>query len=87
MNVVRKILKYILYFLLPAISYFVLSLILGSITINGTESHEDSNKSIFLASNGVHLDIVIPKGNINSTLLSDLNHYSNENYLAIWMGR
>ncbi len=86
MKIIRKIVKYGLYFLLLPISYVVVSLILSSITIDKKETREPSNKIIYLASNGVHLDIVIPKDNIDALVLSDLNHYPNESYLAFGWG-
>lgn len=86
MKIVRKILKYVLYFLLIPILYLVVSLILSSITIDRDEINEIPNNTIYLASNGVHLDIVFPKENLDSILLSDLRYYPNENYLAFGWG-
>jgi uncharacterized protein (TIGR02117 family) len=45
-----------------------------------------SDKNIYLSTNGVHLNIVIPKDNIDSTLLAGLQRNENENYLSFGWG-
>ncbi|WP_296622390.1 DUF2459 domain-containing protein [Marivirga sp.] len=86
MKIVKKIIKYVLYFLLIPIVYLVVSLILSSITIDRDQISEIPDNTIYLATNGVHLDIVFPKENLDSILLSDLKHKSYENYLAFGWG-
>lgn len=86
MKIVNKIIKYLLYFLLIPIFYIVVSMILSSITIDRNVTTGRPDKTIYLASNGVHLDIVIPKEGIESKLLSHLRHKPNENYLAFGWG-
>ncbi|WKK77754.1 DUF2459 domain-containing protein [Marivirga salinae] len=86
MKIVKKIIKYGLYFLLIPFTYLVVSLVLSTITIDRNESYEIPDKTIYLASNGVHLDIVIPKKNIDSSLLSNLVHKPNENFLGFGWG-
>ena len=43
-------------------------------------------KTIYLTTNGVHLDIVIPKNNIDSLLLSGLKQGQSDNYLSFGWG-
>ncbi|WP_375578877.1 DUF2459 domain-containing protein [Marivirga tractuosa] len=86
MKIVRIIFKYVLYFLLIPISYVAVSFILGAITVDRSETQESSDKTIYLASNGVHLDIVLPKESIDSLLLADLIYNANEDYLAFGWG-
>ncbi|ADR23157.1 hypothetical protein MATR_29940 [Marivirga tractuosa] len=86
MKTLRKIFKCTLYFLLVPASYIVVSLTLSAITIERNKSDEVPDKTIYLASNGVHLDIVLPKEGIESKLLSHLRHKPNENYLAFGWG-
>lgn len=86
MTIVRKVIKYILYFLLIPLTYLVISLILSTITIERNETHEIPDNTIYLTTNGVHLDIVIPKENLDSTLISDLNQKAIEDYLAFGWG-
>lgn len=86
MKIVRKIFKYILYLLLIPITYIVVSLILSTITIDGDETTKTPDKTIYLASNGVHLDIVISKEDLDSLLLLDLNYKPDERFLAFGWG-
>ena len=82
MKVGKKIIKWILYFLLIPVTYIIISLILSSITVDRIVNNESSEKLIYLSTNGVHLDIVIPKKNVESLVLSGIKHNTNEKYLS-----
>ena len=86
MKIGKKIIKWILCFLLIPIAYLIISLILSSITVGRTMSNESSEKVIYLNTNGVHLDIVIPIENIDSLVLSEIKHSRNEKYLSFGWG-
>lgn len=86
MKIVKKIVKWIACFLLIPVIYLLISLVLTSITVNEKLDEKDMDKSIFLTSNGVHLDIVLPKENIDSLLLSGLYHKASDNFLAFGWG-
>ena len=86
MKILKKILKWFLYFLLITISYLLVSLILTSITIDRKVGNGTSDKTIYLSTNGVHLSIVLPKENIDSILLTGLKLNGNENYLSFGWG-
>lgn len=68
------------------LTYLIVSLILSAITIEREQPHEKPDQSIYLTTNGVHLDIILPKQNIDSVLLSDIIHKPNEKYLAFAWG-
>jgi len=86
MRLGKRILKWILYLLLIPISYLVTSLILSSITIDRKIENQVSEKTIYLTTNGVHLDIVIPKNNIDSLLLLGLKQEQSDKYLSFGWG-
>ncbi|WP_299156191.1 DUF2459 domain-containing protein [uncultured Tenacibaculum sp.] len=86
MKILKKILKWVLYILLIPISYLVISLILTSITIDPKVENKTSNKTIYLSTNGVHLDIVIPKKNLDSLLLAGIKTNKTDNYLSFGWG-
>jgi uncharacterized protein (TIGR02117 family) len=86
MIIVKRILKWFIYFLLIPISYFVLSLFFTFITIDRKVENTISDKTIFISTNGVHLDIVLPKESIDSTLLYGLHLKGNEKYLSFGWG-
>ena len=86
MRITKKIFKWVLYLLLIPISYLLISLILTLITIDRNEIAASADKTIFLGTNGVHLDIIIPVKHIDSLVLSGIRHYQNENYLSFGWG-
>ncbi|AUC76299.1 DUF2459 domain-containing protein [Olleya sp. Bg11-27] len=86
MKIAKKIIKWFLCFLLIPITYIIVSLILSSITIDRKERNTNAKKLIYLNTNGVHLDILIPIENINSLVLSGLKYNNKEKYLSFGWG-
>ena len=86
MRIGKKIIKWILYFLLIPTTYVIISLILTSITVDRKSNSENSEKLIYLNTNGVHLDIVIPIENIDILVLSGIEYNRNEKYLSFGWG-
>lgn len=78
--------KWTLYFLLIPIVYISVSLILTAITIDRKTDHQVADKIIYLSTNGVHLDIVIHKNDIDSLLLSGIQRGPSDNYLSFGWG-
>jgi len=68
----KKALKYlkrgVILILALIIIYFSLAFILSILSTSPQEVDCQNKKEIFLSTNGVHLDIIIPKENLNSTL-------------------
>ena len=86
MKLVKRILKWILCLLLIPILYLIVSLILSSITIDRKIENKNYEKIIYLNTNGVHLDIIISKENIDSLLLLGLKHEKSDKYLSFGWG-
>lgn len=86
MKLLQKILKWFLYFLIIPVSYIIISLILGYITVNRTELSTDNNKEIYLSTNGVHLYIIIPVNNLSVVLKKDLAFTQDDKYLSFGWG-
>ena len=86
MKILKKSLKWGLYFLSIPISYIIAALILSSISVDRKMEPQASDTSIYISSNGVHLDIILPKENINNSLLADLKHTPGEEYLSFGWG-
>lgn len=86
MKIIKKIFKWILYFLLIPISYLIISLILTTVTLDRESESDNYNKSIYLSTNGVHLDIIFLKKDLDSLLISGIKHKANENYLSFGWG-
>lgn len=83
---IKRILKWILFLLSIPLLYILISLLLTSITVNKKDKEDNAEKSIFLTTNGVHLDIILPKENIDSLLLLGIKQNTAENYLAFGWG-
>lgn len=87
MKWIKRILKLIAYILAFPIIYGIVAIILSYVTVNDNHIVSTNNsKTIYLATNGVHLDVVIPKNNINPELIKELITYNNEDYLAFGWG-
>lgn len=86
MKVIRKVAKWIAYLLAIPITYLVVSLVLTLITINKTVTDPGELKEVYLNTNGVHLDIIIPRSYLSEELKADLLFSDNDNYLAFGWG-
>lgn len=86
MKVVKKIVKWIGVIILIPVLYLLISLILTCIPINNEEGHSAKNNSIYLNSNGIHLNIIIPKNQLDSKLLEGLKYLKNDAYFAFGWG-
>ncbi len=86
MKVFKKIVKWIIAIILIPIAYLLVSLILTFIPINNEEGYSGKNGSIYLNTNGVHLNIVMPKDQLDSKLLDGLRYFKNDNYFSFGWG-
>lgn len=85
-SLLKKIVKWLGYILCIPLIYGLISLALGYITIERKIKTQDGDQSIFLSTNGVHLDIIIPIKDLDSNFLSGLSYSKLEKYLAIGWG-
>lgn len=66
--------------------YLFISILLSLITVKQLSKNKKLEKTIYLSSNGVHLDILIPKENIQNKLLNNLYYKNNDTYFAFGWG-
>lgn len=85
MRILRKLLKFILYILSIPVIYIVVALILTAITVNKDTADTTADKLIFLNTNGVHLEIIMPVNDLAPNLREGLN-IKNANYIAFGWG-
>ena len=85
MKLIKKIFKWMLYLLLIPLTYFIISLIFTYITID-KKFNDNNDTSIYLSTNGVHLDIIIPKEKLSDKLLFGVKSNSSDKYLAFGWG-
>ncbi|WP_194851508.1 DUF2459 domain-containing protein [Nonlabens antarcticus] len=85
-----KILKFTLKLLLGIIAipllYVLVSLILSIIPVNTDSQRDSDNETIYLSSNGVHLDVVLPIELMEDELLEGLNRTPNDRYFSVGWG-
>ena len=86
MKVVKKIVKWIIAIILIPIVYLLVSLMLMIIPINNEEANSEKDQSIYLSSNGVHLNIIIAKNQLHAELLDGLKYAQNDNYFEFGWG-
>lgn len=85
MKFVKRILKLILGILTVPVVYLLVSLLLTSITVNKKAGNLNLNRTVYLNTNGVHLDIIIPVSEINDKLKNGLE-MKDEKYLSFGWG-
>ncbi|EZH72618.1 hypothetical protein ATO12_21005 [Aquimarina atlantica] len=86
MRIIKKILKYIgIILILPAL-YLIVSLVLTYIPVNGKQGSEEKNHTVYLSSNGVHLEIIIAKNDLNASVLKDQLNTSQAQYFSFGWG-
>lgn len=86
MKILKKTLIWFLYMLLIPISYIIISLILTYITVNDVAVHHQQDTAIYLTTNGIHLDIIIPTDYLDVELKSELVSSERDTYLALGWG-
>ena len=85
MKILKKALKFFACILLIPVLYLLISLLLTAITVNKDIVNSKSEESIFISTNGVHLDIIIPVKQIDFKLIKGLN-INDANYLSFGWG-
>ena len=86
MKILKIMLKSVLYSLIIPVLYLIISLIFISITINKKDKTTICENTIYLHTNGIHLNVILPKENIEINLLKDLNLSDIEKYASFGWG-
>lgn len=71
--------------LLP-VGYLVVALILSGITVNNTQHKSSTYSTIYLQTNGVHMDIILPYNTLSNKLKKGLITNPNYPYMAFGWG-
>ncbi len=86
MKLFYKILRYIGYILILPVSYLVISIILSFITVNDKATNTQKNHTIYLSSNGVHLEIIIQKQDLIPAILEGQIYNDKAQYFSFGWG-
>lgn len=86
----KKAFKYIKRFFLAIFlllaSYFLMAFILSSISTNPKKYECEQKESIYLLSNGIHLDIILKTSSPDQAIITNLNKTALPQYLAFGWG-
>lgn len=82
---IRKIFKWLLFLLLVPLFAILLALITTLIPVN-TGEQPGRDQTIYLTTNGVHLDIVLPRETVAPSLLADLANVDQTAYFSFGWG-
>jgi uncharacterized protein (TIGR02117 family) len=86
MKIVKKLLKWLAFILLIPVAYILIAFVLTYIPVNTEDETTTKSKVIYLTSNGVHLDIIIPKQHLKPELLEGLEYVQADEYFAFGWG-
>ncbi len=84
MSITKKTLQFLGFVLSIPFIYLLISLVLTYIPVNTKSSGKDH--SIYLSTNGMHLDIIIPKNEVNFVLPEEHSYQFPTQYLAFGWG-
>lgn len=85
-KIISRIVKTFFYAILLPITYLVCSFLFSAITVNSNFDKNIGNKTIYLNSTGVHLDIIIPIDDVSEKLKTDLEFPSSAKFLSFGWG-
>ena len=86
MKIFRKLLRFFILLLALPVGYLLVSLVLTSITIESQSDDLPKDHIVYLNTNGVHLDVVIPKIEISEELTKGLKMNSEDQYISFGWG-
>jgi len=78
--------KSILVFVAFLIVYFLMAYLGSKITVNKNQSNEIKTKTLFVITNGVHSDVIIPIAILDSNQLKNIYRLQDEQYLSLGWG-
>ncbi|MBW2961728.1 DUF2459 domain-containing protein [Mesonia aestuariivivens] len=84
-RVLKLIGKIILVLISIRLLHFLIALILTTITVNQNKEHPKET-FVYLNTNGVHLDIILPKEKMEESLLKDLKYTQSDQYFSFGWG-
>jgi uncharacterized protein (TIGR02117 family) len=86
MRTIRKIIKGISFVLAIPIIYLVVSLVLTLITVNNTDTEVENTETIYLSTNGVHLNIILEKKDLHKSLMKGLVYFPSDKFFSFGWG-
>ncbi len=82
-----KIIKWVLFTIsLLILTYLLTGIILSLFSTNPEDPCDEKDRQIFISSNGIHLDIIIPRKLLDSTLQTELEISADVNFVSFGWG-
>lgn len=66
--------------------YFLVALVTSKITVNKDQSNQVKTEAVYVSTNGVHSDIIIPISLIDSAYLKNIYYLQGEQFLSLGWG-
>ena len=82
----KKIKRLLLIIIIIPFLYGIISIGLSYITINSNEDNTIKNDIFYISTNGVHLNIIIPKNKLNEKLEKGLKSNNQESFISFGWG-
>lgn len=86
MKLIKKLLKYIGFVLLLPLGYLIIAVITSLITVSTEPSELPTPHTIYLTTNGVHMDIVLPRALLTKNLALQLHQKASDKFVAFGWG-
>lgn len=85
-KIIRKVFMWLFYLLLPLITYLLIAVLLSYVPVKEKPQPNPQNHTVYISSNGVHLDIIVPRNKLDQQLVQDLKYKDSEEYFAFGWG-
>ena len=82
----RYLQRVFLLFFTLLIAYFLTALVLSILSTNPKNDHCEQKDGFFIASNGIHLDIIIPREYLSDQFVQELNLEKHVDYVSFGWG-
>lgn len=86
MKFIKSLIKWMLLAMVVPVIYIIVAVTATLFTVKRKQTNATHNKTIFLNTNGVHLDIIIPKKDITPFLNTQLSRINTANFIAFGWG-
>jgi len=86
MHIFRKVIRFILMVLAIPVLYVLVALLLSLITFNATEATKDDTETIYLSTNGVHLNVILAREDMSEALAEGIVVNRTDEYYSIGWG-
>lgn len=85
-RIIKKLLRWVLYVVCIPVVYILISLCLSVVTVNDDVPISHQEQFVYLNTNGVHLDIIIPAQSLGEELKSEIESIDDSYFISFGWG-